>query len=98
MSAKLDEVVDEVVPEVQSDEELPAEYHGLTNDSRAVAEVPAFQTRAPMVDHVLSERGDNRLMVPTAMDFPRWSRDSFGCRHLCAAIFMLSFASPGHWH
>jgi hypothetical protein len=33
MSAKLDEVV----PEVQSDEELPAEYHGLTNDSRAVA-------------------------------------------------------------
>ena len=37
MSAKLDEVVDEVVPEVQSDEELPAEYHGLTNDSRAVA-------------------------------------------------------------
>ena len=37
MSAKLDEVVDEVVPEVQSDEELPAEYHGLTNVSRAVA-------------------------------------------------------------
>ena len=37
MSAKLDEVVDEVVPEVQSDEELPAEYHGLTNASRAVA-------------------------------------------------------------
>ena len=37
MSAKLDEAVDEVVPEVQSDEELPAEYHGLTNASRAVA-------------------------------------------------------------
>ena len=49
----------------------------LKHDSRAVAAVPVFQRpdACAVADHVLCRAWTTTVMVPTAMEDPRWSSD-----------------------